>query len=401
MSPQSAGNVAPWPSMTLLGGLVPVKSSLSSDRAIMNNPRTDRLRPLGPTCPRRTPAAQRASSHTTSGGQETDRPAVESSVNDDELYLSSLPVIDDITGQVCRRHRLSATEADDFRSDVRVHFYDRHCEPLRRFEGRSTLATYLTVAIQRLFLDYRNRTWGRWRPSAEAKRLGPVGMLIERLIIRDGWSAEQAAELLRVNHGVAFDAQLSTLCDALTRRTVVRQFVSDVEVAEIESPAPGSDVNVVRSEQDFLAQRVRRALTRARQTLNPEDQLILKMRFEDSVSVANIARAMHLNQKRLYRIIERLLARLGQCLDAEGISRSDVRTLFGEGILDWSRGSESGGDARCEETDGSRKDGGDDARDGETGVQKPVDGSGVSRPVDGGPGRRRTPTARGPWLQKR
>ena len=351
----------------------------------MNNPRTDRLRPLRTTGPGRIPAAQHVSSHTTSGGQGTDLPAVESSVNDDDLYLSSLPVIDDITGQVCRRHRLSATDADDFRSDVRAHFYDRHCEALRRFEGRSTLATYLTVAIQRLFLDYRNRTWGRWRPSAEAKRLGPTAMLLERLIIRDGWSAEQAAELLRVNHGVAIDPQLSALSDALTRRTAVRQFVSDVEVADIESPAPGSDVNVVRSEQDFLAQRVRRALMRARQTLNPEDQLILKMRFEDSVSVANIARAMHLNQKRLYRIIERLLARLGQCLDAEGISRSDVRTLFGEGILDWSRGSESDDDARGEKTDD----------------KKPDAGSDESRPVDDGPRRRRIPTARGPWLQKR
>jgi len=350
----------------------------------MNNPRTDPLRSLGTTSPRRTPAAQRVSSPTTSGSQGTDLPAVDSSVNDDDLYLSSLPVIDDITGQVCRRHRLSAAEADDFRSDVRMHFYDRNCEALRRFEGRSTLGTYLTVSIQRLFLDYRNRIWGRWRPSAEAKRLGPTAMLLERLIIRDGWSAQEAAELLRVNHGVAIDSQLSALSDTLTRRTVVRQFVSDADVADFESPDPGSDVNVVRSEQDFLAQRVRRALTRARQTLNPEDQLILKMRFEDSVSVANIARAMHLNQKRLYRTIERLLARLGQCLDAEGISRSDVRTLFGEGILDWSRSSQSDEDARNEATDD----------------QKPVDGIDESRPVESGAGRRRTSTARGPWLQK-
>ena len=105
--------------------------------------------------------------------------------------------------------------------------------------------------------------------------------------------------MLRVNHGIAIDAQLSALCDEITRRTVVRQFVSDLEAEEIESPAPGPDFDVVRAEQDFLAQRVRRALTRARQTLNPEDQLILKLRFEDTVSVADIARAMHLDQKRL------------------------------------------------------------------------------------------------------
>jgi RNA polymerase sigma factor (sigma-70 family) len=381
----SGGNLAQWPSMTQLGGSGPLKSSLSSGRAIMNNPRTERLRPLETAFSRRIPAVRPASSHTTSGGQGTDPSVAESSVNDDDLYLSSLPVIDDITGQVCRRHRLSATDAEDFGSDVRAHFYDRHCEALRRFEGRSSLATYLTVAIQRLFLDYRNRTWGRWRPSAEAKRLGPTAMLLEQLIIRDGWNVQQAAELLRVNHGIAIDAQLSALCNGLTRRTVVREVVSDLEVAEIESPAPGADFNVLRSEQDFLAQRVRFALTRARQTLNPEDQLILKMRFEDSVSVASIARAMHLDQKRLYRTIERLLARLGECLDAEGISRSDVRTLFADGILDWSRDSDADEDARSEEID----------------TPKPDEGSDQSGSVDSGPARGPSAIARGPWLHKR
>src|SRR5262249_40017559 len=143
----------------------------------------------------------------------------------------------------------------DFRSDVRAHFYDRHCEALRRFEGRSSLATYVTVVIQRLFLDHRNRRWGRWRPSAEAKRLGPTAILLERLIIRDGSSADQALEVLRVDHAIAIDAQLSALCDQLTSRTARRQFVSDDEAEEIESPAPGADINVVRSEQEFLAQR--------------------------------------------------------------------------------------------------------------------------------------------------
>ena len=76
---------------------------------------------------------------------------------------------------------------------------------LRRFEGRSSLTTYITVVVQRLFLDRRNRLWGKWRPSAEARRLGPTAVLLERLVSRDGWSAEQALETLRVNHGVTVD----------------------------------------------------------------------------------------------------------------------------------------------------------------------------------------------------
>src|SRR4029453_14108130 len=47
---------------------------------------------------------------------------------------------------------------------------------LRRFQARSSLPTYVTVVIQRLFLDYRNRLWGKWRPDhqGETPRSAPT-----------------------------------------------------------------------------------------------------------------------------------------------------------------------------------------------------------------------------------
>jgi RNA polymerase sigma factor (sigma-70 family) len=263
-------------------------------------------------------------------------------LDDEALFLASLPVIDGTAGQICRRHHMTGADAEDFRSVARLHFMERNCEVLRRFEGRSSLPTYVNVVIQRLFLDYRNRQWGRWRPSAEAKRYGPTAILLEQLIVRDGWTAEQAAEILRVNHGITIDEPLTTLCNKFSDRTAGREFVSEAGAETVESPGPGADVDVIRGEQDFLAQRVRRALNRARQALDPQERLVLKMRFEDSVSIADISRALHLDQKRLYRMIERLLARIGRCIEAEGISRSEVRTLFADGTLDWSQSAEPG-----------------------------------------------------------
>jgi hypothetical protein len=52
------------------------------------------------------------------------------------------------------------------------------------------------------------------------------------------------------------------------------------------------------------------------------------------VAVADIARALHLNQKRLYRTIAQLLATLRRGLEAEGISREEVHALFEGGALD-------------------------------------------------------------------
>ncbi|MGH8186413.1 MAG: hypothetical protein ACREUC_07605, partial [Steroidobacteraceae bacterium] len=63
---------------------------------------------------------------------------------------------------------------------------------LRRFEGASSLRTYLTVVLHRVLLDQRNREWGRWRPSAAAYRNGPLAVRLERLVTRDGLTPAEA-----------------------------------------------------------------------------------------------------------------------------------------------------------------------------------------------------------------
>src|SRR6516162_11738130 len=112
-------------------------------------------------------------------------PSANSPLKGEALSLSCLPLIDEVTAQLCRRHRLSSDESEDFKSDVRLHFRHRDFDPLRQFEGRSSLQTYLTVVISRLLLDHRNGLSGRWRTSTDAKRLGPSAIPIERLVAHD------------------------------------------------------------------------------------------------------------------------------------------------------------------------------------------------------------------------
>ena len=301
---------------------------------MMNNPRSERP-------PRRPdwPVVYPARAHWSEARQpvtSTSPTTAASAVTDEARFLAALPVIDDVAAQVCRRHRLTSAEADDFRADIRLHFIDRNYAVLRRFEGRSQLATYVTIIVQRLFIDRRNREWGRWRPTADARRAGPMGLRLEKLMVRDGWSAAQALDMLRVNYGVAIDAALTALADKLSQRPPSRRLVDEEDAGEMASDGPGADANVVRAEQDFLARRVQSALDRARQALAPIDQLVLKMRFEDRLSVVDIARALSLDQRRLYRTIEDLLASIGASLRADGIGQSEVATLFADQGLTWS-----------------------------------------------------------------
>jgi RNA polymerase sigma factor (sigma-70 family) len=252
-------------------------------------------------------------------------------IGDESFLVSHLPLIDSIIAQVCRRHHLSAGEAEEVSSEIKLRLIERNYEVLRQFQGRSSLRTYLIVVVHRLFLDHRIKLWGKWRPSSSAKRLGPVAILLERLTERDGWTFEQAVEVMRTNHGVdeSRDA-LWKLHVQLPPHTSARHFVSEEACRDLTSPSPSPEANLIRAEQDFVENRVHQALDRALRTLKPEERLIVRMRFADAFQVSEIASVLHLDQKRLYRTINVILARLRERLIADGISFEDVSTLFAD-----------------------------------------------------------------------
>src|SRR5262252_2162053 len=104
----------------------------------------------------------------------------------EEIYKEHLPIIGQIAQSVCRRHGVGDDDAEDFASDVRLKLCDNDYAVIRKFQNKCSFTTYLTVVINKTFLDHRRHLWGKWTPSAQAKRFGTVGMLLERLISRDG-----------------------------------------------------------------------------------------------------------------------------------------------------------------------------------------------------------------------
>ncbi len=65
------------------------------------------------------------------------------------------------------------------------------------------------------------------------------------------------------------------------------------------------------------------ALEGALGKLDAEDRVILRMRFEDGFTVADVARALDLRQKPLYRRVEGLLRRLRRELEGRGMRGSE------------------------------------------------------------------------------
>src|SRR5207302_4973448 len=146
---------------------------------------------------------------------------------------ANLGLIDRIAGFICRRNHVSSDEAEEFAAHVRLKLIENNYAVFQKFEGRSSLPTYLTTVIHRLFLQYRVQTWGKWRPSAEAKRLGDLAIVFERLITRDGYSLGEATQLLTTGRNRASRTELEAIYVRLPPRA--SRPVLETEAAAIEN----------------------------------------------------------------------------------------------------------------------------------------------------------------------
>jgi RNA polymerase sigma factor (sigma-70 family) len=271
------------------------------------------------------------------------------------LYLQHRATIERVISFVCGRHRLSRDDADDFAADVRLRLVENDYAILRKYEARSSIGTYLTVVIQRLFLDYRIRGWGKWRPSAQARREGPVGVLLERLLTRDRLGFDEAFRLIAAKHeGQIERRQLENLASRLPVR-LSRRFESEGALAEIPSPHGTADVAVVDREYQHVADRIAEVVKRHTSHLATSDQLLLRLRFEDARTIPEIAAVLRVESKPLYRRIERLLAELRGALEAEGVTAQDVQEVLGRrAAIEWRTGAVAHSDVSQAARKGSR-----------------------------------------------
>jgi RNA polymerase sigma factor for flagellar operon FliA len=246
---------------------------------------------------------------------------------------------------VCRRHRLAGPEGEDFASTARIALIEDDHARIRAFSGRSSIQTYLIVVISRLFQDWRNAQWGKWRPSAEARRLGPLATKLETLTVRDKLTFDEAVETLQTNHGVTEDRASLAALQARFPVRAGRSFAGEEELENVVAPNIRADASLEQAEAAAAASRATTALERVLAKLPAEDRLIIKMRFDSGFSVADIAKAMTLDPKPLYRRIERLLLDLRRSLEQSGITVEALKGVIADRGFD-ATGWESRGEVR-------------------------------------------------------
>lgn len=223
-----------------------------------------------------------------------------------------------------RQSGLPEHEAEELRSWALFKLVENDYRMLEAWEGRSSFSTYLSVVLVNLMRDYRTHVWGRWRPSAAARRLGPEAVLLERLWHRDGLSLDEAITRLRTEHQVALSpAELERMAGELPRRTE-RRWVGEEELCDVA--CHGSvEARVEAGERRTAAVLLRQALLQALRELSAEDRLLLKLSCRDGLTMVAISSVLGRPQKALYAARDRCLRALRRGLEQAGLTAQWLR----------------------------------------------------------------------------
>ena len=257
----------------------------------------------------------------------------------EEQFLSELTVIERVISWVSARRGLRGADAEDFAQAAKARLIENDYEVLGKFQGRSSLKTYLTAVVNRMYLDFQVQRFGKWRPSAEAKRLGAVALRLEQLLHRDGLTLDEACGVMLSDPRTQVPrAALEDFSRRLPHRPGRRPTAAPGEPSRHDGA-----LNVERAERQALADRTFCVIRRSLAALPARERLFMRLHLESGLTVAEVSRTLGFEQKALYRRKEDVLKKLRADLEAEGIGAHDASELLA--TLDWDAALAGAGEA--------------------------------------------------------
>ncbi len=233
-------------------------------------------------------------------------------------------------------------DAEDFASNARLALMEDDYATLRLFTGRSSLATFLTVVVQRMVYDERTKRTGRWHASREAERLGEAGVMLERIVRGERRTVDEALPILRSIDPALTRVRAVEMLERLPLRPARAQSV-ELEPNEWQL-ASGSraDDRATAADRQQLSDRVATVVRETLAAMPLEDRMIVRFHFGESMTMAEISGLLRLPQRPLYRRRDALLERFRAAISSAGIEAADVADLIGDATREMDFGLQDG-----------------------------------------------------------
>jgi DNA-directed RNA polymerase specialized sigma24 family protein len=199
------------------------------------------------------------------------------------------------------------------------------CRRLRRFEpaGPAKFSTWLRVVARNLCLDWRRKEIGRPRVFRSVARLGVLDQQVFDSVYQRGMSQRETLLSLQGSYPKLTEEQVSDSVQRVRENLTSRQLwllgrrrprVQSLErdsaaeggvvATQIADPGPNPETLAEIGEQ-------RSALTNALSRLEKEERLLLRLRYEEGLTLDQVARFTGLgNAQRADRRIKEILTRL-------------------------------------------------------------------------------------------
>jgi len=252
----------------------------------------------------------------------------------EELFRANLALVDRVIAAVCRRAGLRDADAEDFASTAKLALIENDYAILRGFEGRAPLGAYLTVIVQRILTRERLRIWGRWHPSAEAERLGASAVLLEKLIVREKRSLDEAIPIVCASDPSLDRARVRELADRLPHRVARPRVVPLDDEEHRFAASDAADARAQEAEARRMSERAARVVRETMTTLPLQDRMLLKFHFGAEMTIAETSRLLGISQRPLYRRVAALLQQLRGALEREGVGAAVVEDLISAGAAE-------------------------------------------------------------------
>ncbi len=265
----------------------------------------------------------------------------------EELFLQHLEEVECILQRVTARRRSTPEEAQELYGLVMLKLIEDDYAVLRNFRGASSWSTYLTVVIQRQLLDLRTKEWGRWRPSATARRLGCLAVELERRLECDGLEPTVALQQMLMAGMARTAVELEELLAQLPRRRRGAK-VAGLKIDELAgdglagdglagdelggegatalAPTAGRHVELPSAammRRQAVAE-LSDVLYGALGDLSQQEQTLLRLRFGEGWTVRRIALQQGAKERPLYRRFQSILRRLRRVLEGRGLNWQDI-----------------------------------------------------------------------------
>ena len=196
---------------------------------------------------------------------------------------------------------------------------------LRLFKpgGAARFSTWLRVVVRNLCLDWRRKEFGRHRIFQSIARLDALDQDIFQCIYEQGLAKEESFVILRAKHPrltlAQLEESLARVKGALTDRQIWLAAARPLEVQSLET-SPGDDPKKMAEEladpapnpESLFAQKEQRdGLELALSRLSKPERLLIKLRFEQGLTLQETALLLDLKDaqtvdRRQRDIIEKL-----------------------------------------------------------------------------------------------